>query len=88
MALTQAQQLDLVQRLATDDAFRSLFQQDNAQALIAIGIDPAEVDNHLDATQSECELADKATFAAVLQDLQNGQVMTAMAMHVPQIKPV
>lgn len=86
MALTQAQQLDLVQRLATDDAFRSLFQQDNAQALIAIGIDPAEVDNHLDATQSECELADKATFAAVLQDMQNGQFTAAMAMNVPQIK--
>lgn len=86
MALTQAQQLDLVQRLATDDAFRSLFQQDNAQALIAIGIDPAEVDNHLDATQSACALADKATFAAVLQEMQNGQFTAAMAMQAPKVK--
>ncbi|MBK9493750.1 MAG: NHLP-related RiPP peptide [Aquimonas sp.] len=86
MALTQAQQLDLVQRLATDDAFRHLFQQDNAQALIAIGIDPSAVSNHLDATQSECELADKATFAAVLQDMQNGDFSAAMAMQTPQVK--
>ncbi len=86
MALTQAQQLDLVQRLATDDAFRAAFEQDNAQALISIGIDPSEVDDHLDASQSACELADKATFAAVLQDMQNGQFTAAMAMNVPKIK--
>lgn len=86
MALTQAQQLDLVQRLSTDDAFRSLFQQDNAQALISIGIDPSDVDDHLDACQSECELADKATFAAVLQDMQNGDFSAAMAMQTPQVK--
>lgn len=86
MALTQAQQLDLVQRLATDDAFRAAFEQDNAQALISIGIDPSEVDDHLDASQSACALADKATFLAVLQEMQNGQFTAAMAMNVPEIR--
>jgi len=86
MALTQAQTLELVSRLATDDAFRALFEQDNAQALISIGIDPSEVDDHLDASQSACALADKATFAAALQAMQNGQVTAAMSMNIPRVK--
>ena len=115
--LSAAQKLDLVSRLATDDAFRELFRADNAAALRAaapqvleanardvaqgqangltgamldrLKLDEARLEGLpgiLDVTRTNCRLGEKAMFAEVLRQMQNGQFALAMAMHVPQIK--
>jgi putative modified peptide len=84
-SLSQAQGQALLARLAQDDAFRALYATDPATALLSMGV-PAEVIGMLDRKcLRERQLADKAVFAALLQDMQSKETMVAMLMVVPTV---
>jgi len=86
--LSAAQKLDLVSRLANDDAFRELFRADNAAAMRAIGVSDQDLPGILDVTRTNCRLGEKALFADVLRQMLGGQFALAMAMQTPQVKVV
>ncbi len=84
-SLSQAQGQALLARLAQDDAFRAIYAADPATALLAIGV-PAEVIGMLDhKCLRERQLADKAVFEALLQDVQSQATSVAMAMDIPKL---
>ncbi|MBE5316459.1 MAG: NHLP-related RiPP peptide [Xanthomonadales bacterium] len=84
-SLSQAQGQALLARLAQDDAFRAIYAADPATALLSMGV-PAEVIGMLDRKcLRERQLADKAVFAALVQDMQSRETMVAMMMIVPTV---
>lgn len=84
-SLSQAQGQALLARLAQDDAFRAIYAADPATALLSMGV-PAEVIGMLDRKcLRERQLADKAVFAALVQDMQSREAMVAMGMVVPTV---
>ena len=84
-SLSQAQGQALLARLAQDDAFRAVYAADPATALLAIGV-PAEVIGMLDRKcLRERQLADKAVFAALVQDMHLEATCVAMSMFVPTV---
>lgn len=87
MKLTQSQTTDLVNRLATDDAFRELIGTAPEKALAELGI-PAEALSSLTDTSraKTCALASKAAFTEMLGALQKGGNTVQMDMSVPQLK--
>ncbi len=84
-SLSQAQGQALLARLAQDDAFRAIYAADPATALLSMGV-PAEVIGMLDRKcLRERQLADKAVFASLLQNMQSEATCVAMAMVVPEL---
>lgn len=57
----------LLDRLASDDVFRSLFEKDPHEALVRLGHQPAPGDT---ACLRTAKLADKATIAAVRDEMR------------------
>lgn len=83
--LSNEQGLALLKRLAEDDAFRSTYSADPRAALASMGVDDATLDS-LDAEcLAQVELADKAEFAALLEDAESTQTTAAMAMDIPKV---
>ena len=84
-SLSQAQGQALLARLAQDDAFRAIYAADPATALLSMGV-PAEVIGMLDRKcLRERQLADKAVFAALVQDTHSESTCVAMSMTIPAI---
>jgi putative modified peptide len=84
-SLTQAQGQALLVRLAQDDAFRAIYAADPATALLSMGVS-AEVIGMLDRKcLRERQLADKAVFAVLLQDMHSEATCVAMSMFVPTV---
>jgi putative modified peptide len=85
-SLNQEQGLELVNRLASDDAFRELFERDPAKALAQVGVPKST----LDALSPECfgarRLAPKSEFEALAKDVGSQAFIAAMTMRQPNIK--
>lgn len=76
----------LMRRLATDDAFRDRFEADPASAMTEAGVSRSAIDN-LDASCCQkIELAPKAHFAKLLDDVDSDLFQVAMSMHVQKLK--
>lgn len=83
--LTKEQITELMKRLASDDAFRSLFESKPASALVAIGV-PAETVVELNAAcLCAAPLADKSLFQEATRKMDEASLMAYADMHVPQM---
>lgn len=78
--------LILLQKLATDDGFRTRFEADPRAAMLDIGIRPED----LSALKSSCcdpkKIAGKEEFAKLLAEMESQAFVAAMSMHTPNIK--
>jgi putative modified peptide len=78
--------VELMRKLATDDAFRARFEADPVSALAEVGVDQNSLSG-LDATCAQRKtLASKETFAEMLKDVDSVQFHAAMSMQVQQLK--
>lgn len=80
--LTEKQATELLRRLATDDAFRGLFESKPAKALVEMGVPHETVVNLNAACLCASKLADKATFQHAV-DTMDAQTLTATSKMVP-----
>jgi putative modified peptide len=87
MKLTQSQAADLVNRLATDDAFRELIGSAPEKALAELGVSAEAFGGMTDPSRAKtCSLASKAAFAEMLASLKKGGNTVQMDMTVPTLK--
>lgn len=80
--LTAKEAAELVRRLATDDAFRALFESKPAKALADMGVSTDTITNLNALCLCPAKLADKAVFKAAL-DTMDEQVLTAASKMTP-----
>ena len=87
--LSREQVTELMKRLASDDAFRALFESKPASALVAMGVPAQTVVELSAACLCAAPLADKSLFQAATRKMDEASLMAYADMHVPQmsIKP-
>lgn len=81
-SLTAKEAAELVRRLATDDAFRALFESKPAKALADMGISADTITNLKAACLCPGKLADKSVFQKAL-DQMDAEVLTAAGKFSP-----
>ncbi|MEO7326142.1 MAG: NHLP-related RiPP peptide [Dokdonella sp.] len=84
-SLTQDQARALLQKLAADDSFRTLFETAPAKALHDLGIDPATIVHLRPGCLCPRSLAPKDSFTTVLRETSEAAISSAMRMIIPQI---
>ncbi|OJY97881.1 MAG: hypothetical protein BGP25_00120 [Lysobacterales bacterium 63-13] len=83
--LTEKQATELVRRLASDDAFRALFEAKPAKALVEMGV-PAETVTELNAKcLCPAQLADKDQFRLALERMDAEVLAVAGKMTPPKM---
>jgi putative modified peptide len=86
MQLSKEQSLSLMQKFASDDAFRSQFEKDPATALLGAGLSKEQVG----ALDAKClaagTLADKSAFESLAATPEGEEFRTAMAFHILHLK--
>lgn len=83
--LSREHSLALLQKLATDDGFRSRYEQNPATALAEAGV-PQDVIDALHATsKAPMRLAPKATFAAALDHYRQGVAEICLCLSAPLV---
>lgn len=86
MQLSKEQSLSLMQKFASDDAFRAQFEKDPAAALLGAGLSREQ----LDALGAEClqtrVLADKSVFEGLASAPEGEEFRTAMGFHIHNLK--
>ncbi|HET9031396.1 MAG TPA: NHLP-related RiPP peptide [Dokdonella sp.] len=83
--LSRDQAVTLLRKLGSDDAFRSLFEAQPAEALRSIGV-AAETIEKLDAKcMTPAKLADKGAFLSASGQLNDSVVTNAMTMNTPKL---
>lgn len=83
--LTKEQISQLIKRLASDDAFRALFESKPASALVQLGV-PAETVVELNpACLCGAPLAEKAHFEEAARKLDDAALMAFSDMQVPKM---
>lgn len=84
--LSRDQAIALLQKLATDDDFRELFQSKPAKALSTIGIDSQTIFELNACCLERTTLLGKPQFIEALQKMDEEVIARAMAMYPPQAK--
>lgn len=84
--LPQNDGIQLMRKLASDDAFRQRFEDDPVSALGELGVDPQTIKG-LDASCCRSgKLASKESYAKLLDNVDGELFHVAMSMHVHQIR--
>ena len=84
--LAREHSLALLQKLATDDGFRSRYEQSPAAALAELGV-PQETIAGLKASCTKPTLlAAKSHFAAAHEDLKSAAIDSCVGMFIPSVK--
>ena len=81
--LPQAQELDVLNRLSSDDGYRARFEQDPVSALKEAGVDPSGIDA---ANLAPGKLADKASIAETHRKLSSDAINLHACMIVPFLR--
>ena len=84
--LPKAQELDVLNRLSTDDGFRARFEQDPAGALKEAGVDDATIKQFDPAALQPGKLADKASIAATRAKLKDTNTTDQSCLIIPMLR--
>lgn len=84
--LSREHSLVLLHKLATDDGFRSRYEQKPAAALAELGVPHATIVNLKAPCLAPTSLADKSHFQASHAQLTNASVDQCVGMVVPTVK--
>lgn len=84
-SLTQDQARALLEKLARDDKFRTLFETTPARALHALGVDAETIVYLPAACLCTMELAARSHYEALLGSVQDDALTSTMKMIVPRI---
>lgn len=84
--LSREHSLALLQRLATDDGFRSRYEQKPAAALAELGVPHETIVNLKASCLAPTTLADKGHFVEAHKDLANAAADCCVGMVIPSIK--
>lgn len=85
-SLSREHSLALLHKLATDDDFRSRYEQKPAAALAELGVPLETIVNLKASCLAPTTLADKAHFADAHSTLTNAAADRCMAMIIPSVK--
>lgn len=84
--LPKAQELDVLNRLSTDDGYRARFEQDPVSALKEAGVDAATIATLDPASLKPGKLADKAAIADAHQKLGGAGIAKHACMIIPFLR--
>ncbi len=84
--LPKAQELDVLNRLSTDDGFRARFEQDPAAALKEAGVADADIAKLDPVNLKAGKLADKAAIAATRDKLANDNISDHVCLIIPMLR--
>lgn len=84
-SLSREHSLALLQKLSTDDGFRSRFEEKPAAALAELGVPHDTIVNLKASCLASNKLADKQTLASAHQDLLEREINCCAQMHPPFI---
>lgn len=84
--LSREHSLALLQKLATDDAFRNRYEVNPATALAEVGVPQDVIDALHAASKSPLRLAPKTAFAAALEHYRQGVAEVCLCQITPQVK--
>lgn len=84
--LPKAQELDVLNRLSTDDGYRSRFENDPASALKEAGVDEATIKQLDPASLQSGKLADKGSIAATLTKLRDANTSDHSCLIIPFLR--
>jgi len=82
-SLSREHSLALLQKLATDDDFRSRFEQKPAAALAELGVPHETIINLKASCLAPATLADKPRFIQAHQELSNAAAENCLMMVIP-----
>jgi len=85
-SLSREHSLALLQKLSTDDGFRSRFEQKPAAALAELGVPHETIVNLKASCLSSTTLADKSHFVDAHKELANAAAECCVGMVVPNVK--
>lgn len=85
-SLTKEQGVALVKRLAVDDAFRALFEEKPAAALLELGMTDDEIGLLCESCLEPCKLAPKEEFLQVQKEMNEAELYATMKMMVPRAR--
>lgn len=85
VSLSREHSIVLLQKLATDDGFRSRYEADPAAALAETGVPQAVIDALNATSKAPMRLAAKATFAAALDHYRQGVAEVCLCQVVPMV---
>lgn len=83
--LSKGQARSLLDKLAADDAFRSLFATDRKAALLQVGLDEATIAQLPSSCLQPKQLASKDEYVRILKESTDEAVTAASQMTVPQV---
>lgn len=84
--LTNEQATLLLNELATNDGFRSRFEEKPAAALVELGIPHETVVNLSASCLAPTRLAAPSAFAAALKELKSNSAQLCLSMITPQLR--
>lgn len=84
--LTTAQVRQMVHQFATNDEFRSLFEESPAKALVQLGISDEIIANLHSKCLKPCQLGSKATFQAASEKLDDESAQVFASFMVPMAR--
>lgn len=84
--LTKDQALALLRKLATDDDFRTRFENKPAKALTEVGLTAESIIELKACCLKPTKLAEKEHFAGIVEALNQAALQEAMSMIIPQMK--
>lgn len=84
--LPKQQELQVLSKLSSDDAFRARFEQDPTAALKEAGVDDATLKQFDPATLQPGTLADKASIAATHAKLRDANVSDHSCLIIPMLR--
>lgn len=84
--LSREHSLALLQKLATDDGFRSRFEQKPTAALAELGVPRETIVNLKASCLAPNTLADKDHFAEAHKELANATADRCVGMNIPSVK--
>jgi putative modified peptide len=83
--LTHERSLALLHKLATDDGFRSRYEQNPAAALAELGVPQELIDGLPASSKAPLKLAPRPTFADALEHFRRGVAEVYLCQSVPQV---
>lgn len=84
--LSNEEAATLLRKLASDDAFRELFETSPAKALHSMGVAAETIVNLNPRCLCPTKLVDKSDFKSAADTLDDLALKSTMTMHVPKMK--